>query len=378
MKYFSTFTGIGGFELGIERAMGNRGRSSPPTLDERGGIARIDFSDGDGRGPNAMCVGYSEIDKYAIQTYERHFNHVNYGDITKLNPELLPDFDLICGGFPCQSFSVAGKRRGFEDTRGTLFFDLARILENKRPRHLVFENVKGLLSHDSGKTFQTILGVLTDLGYRVEWQVLNSKDFGVPQNRERIYIVGHLRGECGRKVFPICGADTKALGACEVGFKNADGLRPLRDTERFGTVTATYYKGVGAAGRPIVKQLVGGSQAQRVYSADGMSPTLGTMQGGNTQPKVVRQPLRFINRNQKNVAGDYAFTVDASQTSGLRASGKIRRLTPKECERLQGFPDDWTAGVSDTQRYKQCGNAVTVNTVAAVMGALKECLEWSN
>lgn len=175
LRYFSTFSGIGGFELGIHKAM-----------------------------PDAQCIGYSEIDKYASSVYDYHFKEVkNYGDITQINPGQLEAFDLFVGGFPCQAFSVAGKRLGFDDTRGTLFFEVARILKAKRPRHLVLENVKGLLSHDGGKTFATILWVLTDLGYFVEWQVLNSKDFGVPQNRERVYIVGHFGSAPRRKVFPI-------------------------------------------------------------------------------------------------------------------------------------------------------------------------------
>jgi len=161
MRYFSTFSGIGGFELGI--------------------------------GDYGECIGYSEIDKYAIQTYEKHFNHKNYGDITKINPKQLPDFDLLCGGFPCQSFSVAGLRGGFEDTRGTLFFEIARIIREKQPRFLLLENVKGLLSHDKGRTFATIISTLNELGYDCEWQVLNSKNFGVPQNRERVFIIGHIR-----------------------------------------------------------------------------------------------------------------------------------------------------------------------------------------
>lgn len=177
------FSGIGGFEKGIDQA----------------GIAGI-------------CVGYSEIDKYAIKVYERNFSgHRNYGNATAINAADLPDFDLLVGGFPCQAFSIAGKRAGFDDTRGTLFFDIARILKEKRPRHLVLENVKGLLSHDSGRTFTTIIGVLTDLGYSVEWQVLNSKNFGVPQNRERVYIVGHLGGECSRQVLPISGTNGKDI-----------------------------------------------------------------------------------------------------------------------------------------------------------------------
>ncbi len=171
------FSGIGGFELGIQQS----------TMD-------------------AELVGYSEINKYAIQIFEERIKGVkNYGDATNIMGDELPEFELLCAGFPCQAFSVAGKRRGFDDTRGTLFFDIARICSEKRPRHLVLENVKGLLSHESGQTFHTILKVLSDMGYDVEWQVLNSKDFGVPQNRERVYIVGHLRGECGRKIFPITG-----------------------------------------------------------------------------------------------------------------------------------------------------------------------------
>lgn len=198
VKYFSMFSGVGGFEYGIQRAFDNR-------PDIRNGAKDLpdDSTNTQESQVRAECVGYSEIDKYAIETYEHNWKgHINYGDATKINERELPDFDLLVGGFPCQAFSVAGKRLGFNETRGTLFFDIARILSHKRPRHLVLENVKGLLSHDSGKTFQTIVGVLTDLGYVVEWQVLNAKDFGVPQNRERVFIVGHL-GTCENLVFPI-------------------------------------------------------------------------------------------------------------------------------------------------------------------------------
>lgn len=305
------FSGIGGFELGI----GDRGK----------------------------CVGYSEIDKYAIKTYEEHFDHDNYGDATKINPRELPDFDLLVGGFPCQAFSVAGKRLGFNDTRGTLFFDIARILAEKRPRHLVLENVKGLLSHDSGKTFQTIVGVLTDLGYFVEWQVLNSKDFGVPQNRERVFIVGHLGGEPRRKVFPLFGTDGKDIIVSGV-----------LDTE-------TWRKRH--------------EQIRRLHSVEGLSPTIPTDTGGGVMTKIalpVLTPDRLEKRqNGRRIkdSGEPAFTVTSQDKHGLYDGAHIRRLTPLECERLQGFPDNWTVG-SDTQRYKQCGNAVTVNVVEAVVGAL--------
>lgn len=168
------FSGIGGFEYGLQQS-------------------KHDFEN----------VGYCEIDKYAVSIYERHFpNHINYGDATKIRTEEIPDFDFLVGGFLCQAFSVAGKRRGFNDTRGTLFFEIARVLKDKRPRYFLLENVKGLLSHDKGKTFQTILEVLSDLGYYVQWTVLNSKEY-VPQNRERIFIEGYFRGECGPEVLSI-------------------------------------------------------------------------------------------------------------------------------------------------------------------------------
>ena len=183
MKAFSMFSGIGGFELGIQMAS-----------------------------KEVEVIGYSEIDKYAIQVYEKHFPGVkNYGDATTIRGDELPQFDILFGGFPCQAFSVAGRRQGFLDrTRGTLFFDIARILNDKRPQIVVLENVKGLLSHDKGNTFQTILGTLAGLGYGVEWQVLNSKDFGVPQNRERVYFVGHLGSISGRQIFPITGDSRQA------------------------------------------------------------------------------------------------------------------------------------------------------------------------
>ena len=155
MRYLSLFSGVGGFELGISNAMEQWGRGQ-----EKGNVATTGtdtVGEPDQRQP-ATCVGYSEIDKYAIQTYEKNWRgHINYGDATKINERELPDFDLLVGGFPCQAFSIAGRRRGFEDTRGTMFFELARILRAKQPRLFVFENVKGLLSHDNGKTFRTII-----------------------------------------------------------------------------------------------------------------------------------------------------------------------------------------------------------------------------
>lgn len=165
IKYFDMFAGIGGFRSGLESV---------------GGFE---------------CVGYCEIDKYAKQAYETMYDtrgELYFDDARKIIPEQLPDFDLICGGFPCQSFSIAGRRLGFEDTRGTLFFEIARIAAVKKPKYLFLENVPGLLNHDSGRTFETILRTLDELGYDVCWQVLNSKNFGVSQSRKRVYIIGYL------------------------------------------------------------------------------------------------------------------------------------------------------------------------------------------
>lgn len=338
MTYFSMFSGIGGFELGIQRAYDNQsprsGSKARPTksdkdlrqVRQRKAVSEVSqstrrFGDADstvqlhtGGRTAPLCVGYSEIDQYAIKVYERHFNHENYGDATTIDTGKLGDIDLLVGGFPCQAFSIAGKRFGFQDTRGTLFFDIARVLANKRPRHLVLENVKGLLSHDHGKTFTTIIGVLTDLGYTVEWQVLNSKDFGVPQNRERVFIVGHLGAECSRQVFPIIGKNGKS-------------------TQILGRV-----------------KLNGHDYLKRVYSAEGASPTLPTKTGGNHIPKTVIKSAATRTRayagkpESLEVRPDNVSNTINSVTKDYYATdgSSIRRLTPKECERLQGFPDDWT------------------------------------
>ena len=172
IKAFSMFTGIGGFELGLKKI-----------------------------GIEHEVVGFSEIDPIAATIFNKHFPRVrNYGDATKIKGNELPNFDLLFGGFPCQSFSIAGKREGFDDVRGTLFFDIARILSIKKPQYLVLENVKGLLTHEEGRTFFRILSVLTEMGYNIEWKIFNSKYHGVPQSRERIFITGYLGEQSRPKV----------------------------------------------------------------------------------------------------------------------------------------------------------------------------------
>ena len=357
MKYFDTFTGIGGFTLAINNAYDNRSN-----LRNRAENIQEDLPDSQESSDRPTCVGYSEIDKYASSIYQRHFpNHKNYGDITKINTEELPDFDLLVGGFPCQAFSIAGKRRGFNDTRGTLFYQLARILRDKRPRLFVFENVKGLLSHDKGNTFKTIIATLDELGYDTQWQVLNSKNFGVPQNRERVFIVGHLRGTRRPEVFPIIG-------------------EPEENTRRTGEdisycLDSNYHKGPNTTtkGRRQVVKVSGDLDKRKTYLGD-IASTLAANPTSDNIARIItptnRRTEYKTSETCNTLTSHYRGSPDGDGRPGVLEDMKIRRLTPTECERLQGFPDGWTEGISDTQRYKCCGNAVTVNVVEEIMERL--------
>jgi len=430
LTFLDLFAGIGGFRLGMQLA---------------------------GHAP----VGWVEWDKFARKSYEaihepegewtaHDITRVSDDDIRNLGRERGP-VQVICGGFPCQAFSVAGKRGGFNDTRGTLFFEIMRFASILRPRYLFLENVVGLLNHDNGNTFETILRTLDEVGYDAEWDVLNSKDYGVPQNRERVFIIGHLRGGRTRKVFPL--SNTGSEVDCKL-----IGLLDIKGKE----------------------------QIKRVYDPQGISPTLTTMQGGNQEPKIVIQkthgstttvkhdetgtlqaarldkipcivdqgklklrndnistrlsasyykgldnhgartgvaeirPVLTPDREEKRQngrrfkePGEPMFTLTAQDKHGvaikkighlesdsgqtgavystdgiaptqLKQHGnavtkivddwRIRKLTPRECFRLQGFPDwafDRASAVnSDSQLYKQAGNSVTVNVIHAIASQL--------
>ena len=343
MNFLDLFAGIGGFRLGMERA-------------------------------GHKCVGYCEIDKYARLSYNAIHNtegEIDYKDITEVTNEefrkLRGKVDVICGGFPCQAFSIAGNQLGFEDARGTLFYEIARAAEQVKPRYLFLENVRNLLSHDKGKTFARMLKIFDELGYDAEWQVLNSKNFGVPQNRERVFIIAHLRGERTYRVFPIRGKDEKF---------NTDG-----EINQVGNIG----KSDNFGGNP---------QVTRVYDINGISPTLNTMQGGGREPKIlvreatkqgyavadVGDSINFSHPNSKTRRGrvgkNIANTLLTSDEQGVVLSDyKIRKLTPRECWRLQGFPD-WAfdkaqAVNSNSQLYKQAGNSVTVNVIEEIAKRLK-------
>ena len=320
MNFLDLFAGIGGFRLGMEAA-------------------------------GHKCIGYCEIDKFARASYKAIHDtkgEIELYDITTVSDEAIQSIghvDVICGGFPCQAFSIAGNRRGFEDTRGTLFFEIARFTSILKPRILFLENVKGLLNHDQGRTFETILKTLDELGYNVEWQVLNSKNFGVPQNRERVFIIGHLRGTGGRKVFPIRGESENTNCVRQIG--------NLIQTNSFG----------------------GNPHRGRVYSSDGISPCLNCMGGGGREPKILQIGRGFNKGGVHNIAP--TITKNSYQENNFliikeakTRSGRVRKLTPKECWRLQGFPD-WAFERaekvnSNSQLYKQAGNSVTVNVIKAI------------
>lgn len=250
MRYFSMFSGIGGFELGIKMATND----------------------------TFECVGYSEVDKYAESIYKRNFpNHKGFGDATKIRTEDLPDFELLVGGFPCQAFSIAGKRGGFDDTRGTLFFEIARILRDKRPRYFLLENVKGLLSHDKGKTFKTILEVLSDCGYFCRWEVHNSKNYGVPQNRERIFIEGYLRTSCGGEVLSQRRESEEVTTRLICPYNYNRSVNVTHPDGLCGTLTSTGQK----SGYNTLVKLNKKPQAQTIYDPDGIACCLSANGGGD-------------------------------------------------------------------------------------------------
>lgn len=366
MKFLDFFAGIGGFRLGMEMA-------------------------------GHECVGHCEIDKYAERSYRAIHEVKDYewfaNDITRVEPRDLPEADCYCFGFPCQAFSIAGKRGGFEDTRGTLFFEVMRLVKERHPSILFAENVKGLLNHEGGRTFGTIINTMADLGYDVEWQVLNSKNYGVPQNRERVFIIGHFGRTGGRKVFPL-GEDATKIDVVQGQVANTLTTR----TEGDGVGTYVIEDKQPAQ----VRQLVGGHQGSRIYDSKGLSITL-TSQGSSTGAKTglyvvpengvmikettakghteavegdsINLSMPGSKTRRDRVGKDVANTLDTTCSQGALEGKRIRRLTPRECFRLQGFPDEAyekAAEVnSDSQLYKQAGNSVTVNTIYEIAKRLE-------
>lgn len=411
-------------------------------------------------------INFSEIDKYATAVLEYRFPNIrNLGDITKIKPEDLPDVDIITGGSPCQDLSVAGKGAGLDGGRSGLFFCFINLIKEKQPMYFIWENVKGAFSSSKGWDFARVQIEMEQAGYDVWWQLINAKDFGVPQNRERIFAIGIRKGsgreilfeqrESGQNINELTQGvsdaqrvyDTtlaksqKALGGgqgAKTGLYAVDITRraktgyKLRKENNVGTITSTYYKGIGNAERPGVLIDNRYKDKGRIYSE--YSPTLnshGDTPGGVCTPNVVvhnlqpRSPNRPSLLKNKNAGGSghlqredgVTYTVDTGCTVGVQMIGstqqnaarmedispaltkamgdgggqipmkiedmRIRRLTPTECERLMGLEDGWTAkgiidgkevDISDTQRYKMCGNGVVVNCVDYIYNLISKTL----
>jgi len=324
--FIDLFAGIGGFRLALQ---------------ELGG----------------KCVFTSEWDKEAQKTYRANFGEVPFGDITKEETkQFIPDnFDVLCGGFPCQAFSIAGKRGGFEDTRGTLFFDVAEIIKRKRPKALFLENVKGLRNHNGGKTLETILNVLrNDLGYFVpEPQIVNARNFGVPQNRERIYIVGFR----------------KDLGINEFSYpESTDSDKRFQDVKELHTVPTKYY--------------LSNQYLQTLYNHKARHESKGNGFGYQiiqdnevTNAIVVGGMGRERNLVIDNRITDYTPTT---HIQGEVNREGIRKMTPREWARLQGYPEKFLIPVADASAYKQFGNSVAVPAIKATANQIINLLEEKN
>lgn len=412
IKYLDMFSGIGGFRSGLEKL---------------GGFE---------------CVGYCEIDQYARRAYEAMYDtkgEIYFEDATKINPDNLPDIDLICGGFPCQAFSIAGQRNGFEDTRGTLFFEIARIAAAKRPALLFLENVPGLLSHDKGRTFATMLNALDEIGYDVTWIVLNSANFGVPQSRKRVYITGYYRGKCSGELFAFSEVNPKTtlrrlpgregnrvyspdglgitLTSSAGGFGGKTGLYvmplPIKSLTKCGYQPAlpndsidiaylTMNSRRGRVGAELSHTLTTNS-SQAFYFVDmnpspkitelarcitarqdsGISNRKGEHSGIMVIVKEITTEELLTLSNEasshwtfENNSNDKITALIIIDEEGHAFVGYIRRLTPRECWRLQGFTDEQFdkvkgIGMSDSRLYKMAGNAVSVPVISAIGEQLK-------
>ncbi|MCU5461572.1 DNA cytosine methyltransferase [Bacillus cereus] len=288
------------------------------------------------------CIFSSEWDSYAQKTYELNYGEVPFGDITKIDENMIPDHDILVAGFPCQAFSIAGRRGGFEDTRGTLFFDVARIIRAKRPRAFFLENVKGLTNHDRGQTLEVILNTLrNDLGYYVpEPKVMNAVDFGVPQNRERIFIVG-FRQDTGITEFNYPQPTGTNIRFIDVREEEEVSVKYYLSTQYLQTLRNHKSR----------HEAKGNGFGYTVIPTDGIANALVT--GGMGRERNLIVDNRLTN-----------FTPVTRIKGEVNREG-IRKMTPREWARLQGFPDIFKIEVSDVQAYKQFGNSVAVPAVQA-------------
>lgn len=300
------------------------------------------------------CVFSSEFDKDCTEVYESNFGESPMGDITEIDEKSIPSHEILAGGFPCQAFSAAGLQKGFDDTRGTLFFDVLRIAKEKSPRVLLLENVKNLKHHDGGKTLNVMIKRLEDLGYFVKWEILNAKDFGLPQNRERIIIVASKEKPFDFSKIRFTSREVNIKDILEEENDSMTFLSPEEYTliekehvrrQSSGLTFIGYRnKPIRKAGaRPNTEHLSRvHKQCNRIYSSEGTHPTI----------------------SSSEIAGRFH----------IYHNGKVRKLTTNECYRLMGFPDNFKKADSNSKKYRQIGNSVAIPVISAVAEQIKEQL----
>ncbi len=310
-RFIDLFAGIGGFHLALESF-------------------------------GACCVYANEWDKFAQDVYFANFGIRPEGDITKVDEQSIPDHDILCAGFPCQAFSISGKRLGFNDSRGTLFFDVARIVREKRPRVVFMENVKNFASHDGGNTIRVVEATMRELGYSFHYAVLNAVDYGVPQKRERVYMVCFRNDiDDSRFVFPKPFKLERHVEDFLLDDDSTASLVVNRPDTYFTTLKDDKYSSKSIRLGIVNK----GGQGERIYSAKGIAITFSAYGGG-------------------------VF----SKTGGYLVNGKTRKLHPRECARLMGYPDTFEMSPRATQAYKQFGNSVVVDVLQYILISIGDIL----
>lgn len=314
MRFIDLFAGIGGFRYALESF-------------------------------GCKCVFSSEWDKYCQESYYLNFGEIPNGDITQIDEKKIPKFDILCAGFPCQPFSISGKQKGFEDTRGTLFFDIVRIVSYHKPKIIFLENVKNLKAHNGGATFEVISNTLDELNYNIYYKVLNAKNFGLPQNRERITIVCIRKDiDNGKFKFPSPQKEFMTISDIKEDDKNTQKYILNRNDIHIDSKKLQQAIKKGRTHSPIQIGIIGkGGQGNRIYHENGIGITLAASSGGA-----------------------------ASKTGAYYINGKIRKLSPREAARLQGFPESFQIINNNSQALKQFGNSVPINLLREVFKGLKE------
>lgn len=311
-KFIDLFSGLGGFRLALEYY-------------------------------RAECVFSSDIDDKVNAVYYKNFKDKPAGDITKIDAKDIPDHDILCAGFPCQSFSISGKKLGFNDSRGTLFFDVARIVKEKKPKVVILENVKNFTTHDNGNTLKVVEATMHELGYTFFYKVLNAVDFGIPQNRERVYMIS-FRKDLNIKKFNFPISKSENINLKDILLKNSNIGKEIILYEK-GNIKE--FPGKPKDRKPIRIGIIGkGGQGERIYSTKGSAITISANGGG-----------RF------------------AKTGGYLIGNKIRKLHPRECARLMGFPDSYILAESFNQSYKQLGNSVVIPVLVEIIKEIKQVIK---